>query len=168
MMANNPLDNRIREAAWRETPSQAELDQIRPWLAAHPEAQAQWQAEISLTEALKDLPDVPVASNFTARVLQAVDREAAEQTGPTFGIMDAIARRLPRWAPKAALAGLLIGSAVLSFGHFQQARRTEDAQRLAVASEVASMPSPTILKDFDAIRALDRTPPDLAMLDLFK
>jgi len=165
-MANNPLDNRTREAAWRESLSHAELDQIRHWLATHPDAQAEWQVEISLTDALKCLPDAPVPSNFTARVLSAVEADPARHPSPTSGIMDAIARLWPQWATRGALAALMLGSATLSYHHFQEVRRIEFAQSLAVASEVASMPNPGILRDFEAIRALDRTSPDLAMLDL--
>ena len=56
----------------------------RAHLAAHPEAQADWEAEAGLNDALGRLPDVAVSSNFTARVLQAVEREIAPLvlTGP--------------------------------------------------------------------------------------
>ena len=52
---------------------------MRAWLAAHPEAQADWEAEAGLSEALGQLPDAPVPSNFTARVLQSVERESAAE-----------------------------------------------------------------------------------------
>ena len=76
-MTNDPIYNRLRELSWRRELTAAEEAELRAWLAAHPEAQADWEAEAGLNEALRQLPDAPVPSNFTARVLQAVEREAA-------------------------------------------------------------------------------------------
>jgi len=42
------------------------------------------------------------------------------------------------------------------------------AQSVVTVSGVASLPGPKILKDFEAIRALDQTPPDVELLRLLK
>ena len=52
-----------------------EESRLEAWLAAHPETRAAWDEDRALGRALQSLPDAPLASNFTARVLQAVDLE---------------------------------------------------------------------------------------------
>ncbi|MCX6895644.1 MAG: hypothetical protein NTZ16_09145 [Verrucomicrobia bacterium] len=79
------------------------------------------QLDARLDALLRALPDKPVASNFTARVLQQVGRETAAR--PARGSFTWL--RL-HWLPRLA---------------------------------VASLPSPDMLKDFEAIRRLSQTPP---------
>src|SRR3954469_6162170 len=96
---NDPLENQLREAAWRRNLTPEEQASLRAWLAAHPDAARDWEQDHRLTAILAGLPPAPVSSNFTARVLQAIDRDTA-----------ASARRRPvpwswRWlVPKATLA----------------------------------------------------------------
>src|ERR1035441_8301460 len=104
-MTDDPIYNRLRELSWRRKLTNAEEAQLRALLAAHPEAQADWDTEASLNAALGRLPDVPVTSNFTARVLQQVEREAAtelRQGEPKWQFW----RRL-RWLPKVAFATIV-------------------------------------------------------------
>src|SRR5438067_2362092 len=105
-MTNDPGFRKWREISWRRKLTPAEEAELRAWLAVHPEARAEWEAEIALTNTLvRSLPDVPVASNFTARVLQAVDRETAAREP-----------RLPgwqpwkRWLPRVALGALAVAT----------------------------------------------------------
>ena len=82
-MTNDPIYNRLRELSWRRRLTGPEEAELRAWLSAHPEAQADWDAEAGLNASLCQLPDAPVPNNFTARVLHAVEREAAaESRGP--------------------------------------------------------------------------------------
>ena len=78
-MTNDPIYNHLRELSWRRKLTGAEEAQLRVWLAAHPGAQADWDTEAGLNSALGRLPDVPVPSNFTARVLQEVQSGAAAE-----------------------------------------------------------------------------------------
>ena len=71
-MKNEPLQSSLRELLWRRRLTDAE----RAGLRSQPEIQADLEIESRLSEALADLPDTPVSSNFTARVLQAVERES--------------------------------------------------------------------------------------------
>ena len=57
------------------------------------------------------------------------------------------------------MASILLAATLFSYERAQAQRREKLARSLAAVSEVASLPSPEILKDFDAIRALNRTPP---------
>ena len=157
-MINDPFYNRIRELGWRGKLTAADEAELRAWLAAHSEAQSEWQTEARLSEALNRLPDVPVPTNFTARVLQAVELETA-------AAQRARSLRAPkwhwprRWLSRAALAVVILGAGLFSVHEVRSARRAELAQSVTAVSEVSSLPSPEILKDFEAIRALNRTPP---------
>ena len=162
-MTNDPIYNRLRELSWRRQPTDAEAAELRAWLAAHPEAQADWEAEAGLNTALKRLPDVPVPSNFTARVLQAAEREVAaelrEPAGPWLAWLQV------RWLPKAAFVAILVGIGLGGYHQVQATHRRHLVRSLAAVSAVSSLPSADILKDFDAIRALNLAPgPDEQLL----
>ena len=125
-------------------------------MAAHPEARENWEAEAGLNEALGRLPDAPVASNFTARVLQAVERETASER-----------RRRQRkwrfaewlrWLPRAAVAMVILGVGLISFQRVRSPHYRSLVQSVAAVSRVSSLPSPEILEDFDAIRVSNPTP----------
>ena len=162
-MTNDPIYNRLRELSWRRKLTSTEEAEWRAWLAAHPEAQADWQAETGLNEGLSRLPDAPVPSNFTARVLQAVEREAVAEVRRPQG--NWLTWLWLRWLPKAALAAVIVGAGLLSFHQIQAAHRKKLVESVAAVSAVSSLPGPDILKDFDAIRALDQAPgPDEQLL----
>lgn len=162
-MTNDPIYNHLRELGWRRKLTGAEEAQLRAWLAARPEAQADWDTEAGLNAALGRLPDMPVPSNFTARVLQAAEREAAAE-GCRGERKWQFWRRL-RWLPKVAFAAIVLGTGLVSYHQIQAARFAEYAHSVAAVSDVASLPSPEILKDFDAIRVSNPTPlPDEQLL----
>src|SRR5258708_39532738 len=122
-MTNDRLYERFRELTWRRKLTPAQETELRNWLATHVEAQADWEVETHLSDALHQLPDVPVPTNFTANVLQAVQLEDAAQARA----------RQPRsgwwqrftWVPKAALATLVLAAGFLSYLHGQTVRRVE-------------------------------------------
>jgi len=147
-MTDDPIYNRFRELSWRRRLTEAEEAELRAWLETHPEARTDWEAEARLGEALGQLPDAPVPGNFTARVLQAVEREAAaESCRPQ--------RRLSswlRWLPKAAFAASVLATGVVSCLLIENAERKRLVESVAVVAGVTSLPSPEILQDFDAIR----------------
>ncbi len=166
-MTNDPIYNRLRELSWRRMLSAAEEAELRKWLAAHPEAQADWEAETGLNAALGRLPDVPVPSNFTARVVQAVERGAVAELRRSQGNWLTWLRR--RWLPKAAFAAIVVGAGLLSYHQVQTAHRKKLAESVAAVSAMASLPSPDILKDFDAIQASNPTPaPDEQLLTVLQ
>ena len=155
-MANDPIYNQLRERSWRRRLTGAEEAQLRAWLAAHPEAQADWEAEAGLNAALGRLPDVPVPSNFTTRAVQAAEREAAaglRQPGWKWWGWPRL-----RWLPRVALTATVVSTGVVSFLVIQDVQRKNLGEGLAVVSLVSSLPGPDILKDFDAIRASNPTP----------
>jgi len=162
-MTNDPIYNRLRELSWRRRLTSAEEAELRSWLAAHPETQAEWEAESELSAGLARLPDAPVPSNFTARVMQAVEREAATELRQPQG--KGLTWRWLRWLPRAAFAAIVVGVGLVSFHQAQVVHRKKLAESVAAVSAVSSLPSPDILKDFDAIRALEPSPaPDEQLL----
>ena len=155
-MNDDPVYQRLREIAWRRKLTDAEQAELRARLAAHPEARDDWEKEAALSEWLTRLPPSPVPSNFIARVLQAVQRDAveAEREGS------------PRWPwvwrvfmPRFATPVVLVVAGLFAYQHHVQARRVELAQSVVAVVDVRSLLSPQFVKDFDAIRCLRPPPP---------
>jgi len=96
-----------------------------------------------------------VPGNFTARVLQAVEREAAAELRRRQGSWRAWLWR--RWLPRAAFAAAVVGAGLVAYRQVQAAHQRKLAESVAVVSGVAAVPSPDVLKDFDAIQALQPT-----------
>ena len=153
---NDPRYQQLREIAWRRRLNAIEEDELRAWLAAHPEAAAAWEDDSALNECLSRLNEAPVSSNFTARVLRAVERDAAIQAR----------ERQNRWSwlwrpilPRIALAALAFSTGLGAQRGMAIANRTRLAESVAAVSSVASQPSPDALLDFDLIRQLSASPP---------
>ena len=156
----------LLEKRWRHSLTAAEEASVRAWLAQHPESRADWDLETQLSEALEKLPEVPVPSNFTARVLQAIDREApAARQSPS---------RTPWFMrlllPRIAVAMVALGIFVVYHEHSATtAQRAELVWGVKVVSGVASLPGPEILQDFDTIRQMPAsTGPDQELIALMK
>lgn len=164
--------HQVCEALWRRRLTPEEESRLLAYWAVHPEARAEAEAETALTQFLRQLPDVPVASNFTARVLQLVDLETPLLTP---------ARSLQRWRrwlwsrawlPRVAFALLVLSLVALGGWQYRWHSRTRFAQNVADYSKVAVMqvleriPTVEIFQDFDAIDRLAQTAPaaDLELL----
>lgn len=115
------------------------------------------QLDARLDALLRALPDKPVASNFTARVLQAVERE--NSTGTARPAEWSFAWLRLHWLPRVAVASLTLASCVFTYQIRVEAHRAQFARSVAAVTQVASMPSPEMLKDFEAIRRLNQNPP---------
>ncbi|RPI99768.1 MAG: hypothetical protein EHM39_05955 [Chloroflexi bacterium] len=138
---------------------------MRAHLAARPDESAEWEIETRLSAALDKLPDAPVPSNFTARVLQAVKR-AEEQAGRQPTGLWRLWHWPAKWSVRAALASVILVAGLLSYQHVQDSRREERAQSLMEITSAAAVPGPEILQDFDAIHAMSQAP--TADLELLK
>jgi anti-sigma factor RsiW len=166
VMGIDPFYEKLREISWRRKLTSAEERELRAWLAAHPEAHESVELETGLTETLGKMADVPVASNFTARVLQAVGREAMVEARGGESRWK-LWRRLPRWLPRVASATLVVTAAgsLYLYNQSVQARQKDLVQRVARVP----LPSPEILTNFDAIRIVSATPaPDEQLIALFQ
>ena len=150
-MKNNEHLSQLRESGWRRKLTEAEQAELRAHLAAHPAARADWEMESALNAALNQLPDASVPSNFTARVLQAVEREAARSRAWNW-----------RWnwhtlVPRVAFATAMIAFTGLVFQHHEINRqRTVLAKNVALVTRGQPMPSPEALENFDPIRRMSQ------------
>ena len=76
-MSRTPRYHELIETSWRRKLSPAEESELRALTAVDAEMRADWDAEAALNQGLSTLPEVPVPSNFTARVMQAINAEEA-------------------------------------------------------------------------------------------
>ena len=122
------------------------------------------ELEARLTRMLARLPDAPVSSNFTARLMQTVDREEARQSRRwSFAWnWDAL---LPRFAVMAAV----VVFAGLTVHHYElAARRTTFARNVALVAGSQPLPSVDALKNFDAIQRMGQPHADEELLALMQ
>ena|SRR5687767_271443 len=156
---NDELYNELLEASWRRKLTPEEQAQLRAFLAAHPELQADWEEEALLTQQFERLPAAPLASNFTAQVMQQLDRELArEERGDGGSVVPPWWKRLvPRYASVLVLAFLVV-TGVLQYREHQQIQRTQLVDSVTQLTPVASVLRPELMQDFDAIRQLRYVP----------
>ena len=114
--------------------------------------------EVALTQLLHRLPAVPVSSNFTARVVQAVERDRRKAARRhSFGNETWLPSL--RWLRRLAWAGGAVGLLLFTAYGFQVYERREMARSMQQeVSAYAALPAPEVLQDFDAIRRLSQTP----------
>jgi anti-sigma factor RsiW len=148
---NNPRYHHLREQSWRRKLTDAEAAEVHRLLAADPDAQAQWQTEAALNAALDRLPNTPVPSNFTARVLQEVERQHRRSARRGKANWRGWLRLL---LPRTAVVAAIVGLSIVSVQQYRSAKRAELARSVAAVSDVQSLPGPDILADFEVIRRL--------------
>ncbi len=146
---------RLHETAWRRKLTDAEQAELRAYLATHPHLQSDWKLEAALSKALNSLPDTPVPSNFAARVLQTIEREAvAPARVRPLRWRWSWRMLLPRLAATAAVAAL----GIFAFEHYEASRRVALAKHLLAVYGSRPVPSLDELNNFDAIRRLNVAP----------
>jgi plasmid stability protein len=153
-MNPDPVYQKLREISWRRALTEAEQAEWRAWLLAHPETQAEAEADAVLNAALAKLPDAPMPSNFTARVWQTIELEKANTTHSKPQPAAAWWRAL---LPRLAVACVVV---LGGLGLWQQ-QRAKQKDLTHVAREVASanlLSNPSVLSHFDEIVSL--TPPE--------
>ena len=144
-MNQSEFDNLLQTATERDL-TDGELARLERWLAANPADQAEWEA---LDHLLATLPDTPVATNFTARVLDEVRR--AETAHPALG--QAWWQRLlaPQFRPVQIAAVATLAMVIGGVGYQSHLNQSRAEMAAAVAS-IAEFP-PGFLADFEAIGA---------------
>jgi anti-sigma factor RsiW len=150
---------KLREASWRRKLTAQEEAALNRYLATHAEARTQWEEESGLNELFGKLPTAPVSTNFTARVLQTVEREAVSARRER-GIFRWIRFN---WLPRIAFASLLLCGGIVSVHQIRVAQRTQIARDIATVSSAATVPQQW-LEDFEAIDHLSQPPIDNELL----
>ena len=160
-MKNEPLQNPLREQLWRRKLTDAE----RAGLHAQPEIQADFETESRLSEMLARLPDTPVPSNFTARVLQAVERESVHPRATgwnwpwTWRVL----------VPRMAVAAVVVAFAGLGIhGYELNVHRAALAKKVVLVAAAQPMPSVDALKNFNAIQRMSQPHADDELLALLR
>jgi hypothetical protein len=147
----------MREIAWRRPLTADEKSALQGYLLVHPEAQIEWEEDAALNQILDGVPDVPLSSNFTARVLQAVDLEESREKRQWRS--GSWLSRLRAWLPRFAVAGLVAALGGLGYQQYQIRSQEQRAKYLdTLMTTVASSFADTkIWEDFDAIAKLQPT-----------
>jgi len=158
-MKDAKLQNEWRELLWRRKLTDAERAELR----TRPEA-VELELESCLSEMLTKLPEAAVPSNFTARVLQAVELEASHRSR----------RWSLGWNWHALLPRLAVTTAVVLFAgltlrhHEIAVRRLTLARNVAVAAGSQPLPSVEALKNFAAIQRMSQPRADEELLALMQ
>ncbi|MDR3459163.1 MAG: hypothetical protein P4N60_17170 [Verrucomicrobiae bacterium] len=142
-MENEPANS--RESLWRRKLTDAERAALRdrPELAA----------EARLTAALARSPNVPVASNFTTRVMDAIEREE-QQAARAHGW---------RWSwrflfPRVAVAAAVLVFTGVSIQRYEASSyRHEMVRTVVMVTTDKSAPSVEALKDWEAIQRMSQS-----------
>lgn len=159
-----------QEAARRGQLSFEELDRLarqHGWPAEQAEL---LRVEIALTSALIELPSVPVSSNFTHRVLEALDRETIPQE-PAWRLW--LLRHWSRLAvPVAAAAAVAIYLGVAQ--HQTAAQRAQLAASVHAVATLATAPAGAaealdleVWENFDVILRMGSVRADEELLRMF-
>jgi anti-sigma factor RsiW len=158
----------LREQSWRRRLTPSEDAALQGYLSIHPQAQEDWLTETELNHLLQHLPDAPLSSNFTSRVLLAAQHQAAS---PAQGWNWPAWLKIGNWLPRTAVASLAVGI-LLSVGYHehQQKVRATFAQNMVQLTEAVSASDPELMQDFEPIRRLSEAQPkaDIELIALMK
>jgi|SRR5690242_10519461 len=161
---NNAEFNLLLETAARRRLTAGEKDRLQAFLASDPAAKTIWDEEEALTSLLGGLPDAPIASNFTAQVLRAVERDEQNHRAAP-----AIFRWLKLRRPAYPFLAACVTLVFLALGHWQY--RTAQREKMAAAlanvarsvetvSQIAPLPAMEMWKDYEPISQLAQTRPE--------
>ena len=136
-----------------------EQERLKAWLAAHPANRQLWEEEQALDDLLHRLPDVPVATNFTARVMAASARE--ESPARVTSTAEWWRRLWPLRPVQFTFATIiLLGIFFGGWLRYESHLDTELVRSLRVVSTAASgTPVLEVLQDFEAIDVLGENIP---------
>lgn len=135
------------------------------YLDQHPLEADKIESELGLNRLLRELPDQSLSSNFTAQVMEAVrGLERPLRTGRWTGIDWNWFRPSLRWARPAIVSMLVLGG-VLAWRQYEAQHQSRErlAMSVAAVSEVTSVITVDMLRDFDAIHQLSQVPVEVDM-----
>ena len=163
--------NQLLDTALRRKLTSEEEARLQAFLARNPQSRAVWEEEMALSRLLNGLPDAPLASNFTAQVLEAVERDARQRNiSKLFGWFG-----LRRPAQRYAAASLVVVLAGLGYWQYESVRREKMAlalHRLAphfdTPSTAVALAPDELWRNFDAINRLPQSRTDEELLAVLK
>ncbi len=119
---------------------------------------SQLEEDVNLSKLLLKLPDVPVSSNFTARVMDAVEKEEAEPASTAPSLFQLLWQNLTRRLAPVSLIIALIGLCYFSYNESKNtkiASSIAELDRVAMLNEKNGELSIEILRDFDVIQNIN-------------
>ncbi|HOW66728.1 MAG TPA: hypothetical protein P5186_09190 [Candidatus Paceibacterota bacterium] len=141
-----------------QEPTPDELDHWRKMLAEHPEQREDFELDYRLNQALRQLPKIPVSSNFTHRVLMAASQQPILHQSRRWSRW--LSWIMPHnWIRATAVAGLALGFGGWILYQQQQQARMEMARNLSTLSQLIARSSPETINDFETIHRLSVTDP---------
>ncbi len=158
----NAIRKQALETLWRRELTVDERARLERQLAGDEDQRLFFEEEEALSRLLTGVPDAPLSSNFTARVVAAVRLEAARSAhlGRDLGMAGSLRRWggyfRHSWASRTAAAGLVLAIGLSAFYGVKSYQRQQLIQTLATVTKVKAMPEIEVLQDFDAIRHLGR------------
>ena len=166
---NNPDRNEVNELitrALRGELTEAEHAELERRMQLDPALRETYELEAGLNHVLERLPNVPISSNFTSLVVQAVQKEQLSAQITLAPKSPWLQFRLLRLATGLAVVAV---AGVLSIHQYRKAEQEKMVRNVASFTEVAAAMSPEqkpgmVFQDFDAIERL--TIPSEAELDL--
>ena len=145
--------NQLQQTQWKRKLTVEEEARLHTALPKSPEVQADWEEEKMVAELLRQLPDAPVPSNFTAQVLLAVNRgDNSESSSGPWRWWQWLGSVRPAYWP--ALAGLVVCLSFFSYHEYRFVERNNLAKSVVTVSSAAALPSVELLQDFEAIHRL--------------
>jgi hypothetical protein len=163
-MKLDPRLETLRDLLWRRPlTADEEVEWLRLSRAAATDADGQLEARLSA--ALGRLPDAPMPSNFTARVLQEIERNETRSRRRAGFPWPA----LRRWWPRLAVVCAVLTLSVFSVRRIEVVRHQRMAESVAALAPAGALPTPEALADFEAIRRLGNEPSaDVELLTLMQ
>lgn len=158
----NGIRKQVLETLWRRELTADERALLELHLTGDEDQRLFFEEEEGLSRLLAGVSDAPLSSNFTARVLTAVQLEAARtaRAGGAFGMAGSWRRFAGcfrrSWTTQTAVAGLMLAVGLSAFYGIKSYHRHQLIQTLATVTKVPTMPEIEVLQDFDAIRHLGR------------
>lgn len=149
-MKPDPLSQKLRETAWRRRLTPAEQVEWQAWLVAHPEAQTEAELDAALDVVLHSQKAAPVSSNFTARVMQAIETDARREK-------HLVAPTRPWWhklIPRLALAALVLSVGSLAYRQHLVGKQKELAGAAREIAGAQALSNAAVIEDFEVIRGL--------------
>jgi len=156
-MNEDPLPH-LEDVLLRRDLTPGEERTLNAWLDRHPEAAAGWRQQSRLARAIRQLPDVPVPSNFTARVMTEVRLDRAVSERARAAQTSGWSWLRPRfWIPTASVA-VAIAIALGGWNWRTQKQQAEFNRDVTQLRTLASVPQ-EVLEDFEVIQRFSQGAP---------
>jgi len=153
--------NGLVERLARSPLAPKELASVREYLAQNPERTVDWELECELDRILRGLPDAPLSSNFTARVLSQVQRtEEKERTERRRHVLSRVVGWLgsPAHAWQMGVAMLMLTVGLVVHHQYRMVNRSLLAHNVAAVSDLTAGKNLQLWQDFRCIYYIAKLP----------